>query len=88
VIRQNGDVLPTVLVDGFVRGVWRPSNGGIEVRAFDPLTDSDWRGLAEEAGRLVSLFDGRPPTYGRYAHWWKRLPAGATRLLAGDPPAD
>jgi hypothetical protein len=88
VIRQNGDVLPTVLVDGFVCGVWRPSETGIEVRAFHPLRDSDWSGLAEEAGRLSSLFDGRPPTYGRYGHWWKRLPAGDTRILQGEPSAD
>nr|WP_246580628.1 hypothetical protein [Deinococcus aestuarii] len=24
VIQQNGDVLPTLLVDGYVVGVWRP----------------------------------------------------------------
>ena len=27
VIRRNGDVLPTVLVDGLVRGVWRSVAG-------------------------------------------------------------
>ncbi|MHC8562357.1 DNA glycosylase AlkZ-like family protein [Streptomyces albidoflavus] len=27
VIRRNGDVLPTLLVDGEVAGVWRPAGG-------------------------------------------------------------
>jgi len=83
VIRQNGDVLPTVLVDGFVCGVWRPSEAGIAVRAFRQIPSAAWDGLEEEAGRLVALLDGRPPTYGRYGHWWRRLPAGETRLLGG-----
>ena len=34
VIRNNGDVLPTLLVDGSVAGVWRPVEGGIEATAF------------------------------------------------------
>ncbi|MDZ7801813.1 MAG: crosslink repair DNA glycosylase YcaQ family protein [Trueperaceae bacterium] len=34
VIRRNGDVLPSVLVDGMVAGVWRHADGGIEVIAF------------------------------------------------------
>ena len=35
VMRRNGDVLPTVLVDGVVAGVWRPADGGIEVTVFE-----------------------------------------------------
>ena len=34
---RNGDVLPTVLVDGYVAGVWRPVEDGIEVTAFHRL---------------------------------------------------
>src|SRR5260221_3970240 len=34
VTRQNGDVLPTMLVDGLVAGLWRPLMGGIEATAF------------------------------------------------------
>ncbi len=34
VTRSNGDVLPTLLVDGYVAGVWRPVEGGIEATAF------------------------------------------------------
>src|SRR3990172_260014 len=30
VTRNNGDVLPTLLVDGYVAGVWRPVKDGIE----------------------------------------------------------
>lgn len=82
VIRRNGDVLPSVLVDGRVAGVWRPVVDGIEVTAFDPLTDDAWDGLAAEASRLHAfLVDRDPNTYGRYARWWGRLPDGQTRVL-------
>ncbi|MEV0825058.1 DNA glycosylase AlkZ-like family protein [Nonomuraea rubra] len=37
VTRTNGGVLPTLLVDGYVAGVWRPAGKGIEVAAFHPL---------------------------------------------------
>lgn len=84
VIRQNGDVLPTVLVDGYVAGVWRPVDGGIEATAFHPLSAQAWRGLADEANALVAfLADREPRVYGRYAHWWTRLPSAETRVLGG-----
>ena len=51
VTRDNGDVLPTLLVDGYVAGVWRPVEGGIEATAFHPLPDDAWAGLAAEARR-------------------------------------
>jgi hypothetical protein len=41
VIRRNGDVLPTILIDGRVAGVWRVVNGAVEATAFHPLTDDD-----------------------------------------------
>ncbi len=50
-IHQNGDVLPTLLVDGYVAGVWRPAEGGIEATAFHKLSKEAWRGLATEARR-------------------------------------
>lgn len=82
VIRRNGDVLATVLVDGRVAGVWRPSDGRIEVMAFHPLPEDAWQGLADEAqGLLALLAEREPAVYGRYAHWWSRLPAAETRLL-------
>ncbi|MEU2505359.1 winged helix DNA-binding domain-containing protein [Streptomyces sp. NPDC007863] len=83
VIRINGDVLPTLLVDGYVAGAWRPVEGGIEAAAFHPLTAADWDGLAAEATSLGALLADRDPrVYGRYDHWWtKGLPAVETRLL-------
>ncbi|MER7536391.1 winged helix DNA-binding domain-containing protein [Streptomyces sp. NPDC097704] len=83
VIRVNGDTLPTLLVDGYVAGVWRPVDGGIEASAFHPLTAADWEGLAAEAASLGTLLAARDPrVYGRYDHWWaKGVPAAETRVL-------
>lgn len=82
VIRRNGDVLPTVWVDGAVVGTWRPVATGVEVTAFEPLGRVAWDGLAEEADRLGRFLSGREPTvYGRYGHWWASLPAQEVRVL-------
>ncbi|MEU5598327.1 winged helix DNA-binding domain-containing protein [Streptomyces sp. NPDC020298] len=84
VIRVNGDVLPTLLVDGRVAGVWRPVEGGVEATAFHELTSTAWDGLAEEARSLTALLARREPrAYSRYEHWWRRLPDGQVRLLPG-----
>ena len=84
VIRRNGDVLPALLVDGLVCGVWRPVDDGIEAHAFRPLADEAWEGLAAEAGALVEMLAGRQPAvYGRYARWWSSLPGGDVRILPG-----
>ncbi|WP_406115497.1 winged helix DNA-binding domain-containing protein [Streptomyces sp. NBC_01014] len=85
VTRINGDVLPTLLVDGYVAGVWRPVEGGIEASAFLPLPEEVWRGLAAEAESLTGLLADRDPrAYGRYDHWWRKgMPAAETRLLPG-----
>ena len=84
VTRINGDVLPTLLVDGLVAGVWRPVEGGIEATAFHPLTGEAWAGLASEAASLVALLAPRDPAaYRRYGHWWAKLPDGEVRLLPG-----
>ena len=83
VIRRNGDVLPTLLVDGYVAGVWRPIDGGIEATAFHSLDGPTWKALALEAKALLSMLAGRQPTvYSRYGRWWDSLPAGDTRTLA------
>jgi hypothetical protein len=83
VIRRNGDVLPTLLVDGRVAGVWRFRDGVIEAAAFEPLACADWSGLEEEAGVLTPLIAERDPgLYGRHRRWWEQLPAAETRLLA------
>ncbi|MDT9692872.1 winged helix DNA-binding domain-containing protein [Streptomyces sp. P9(2023)] len=84
VIRRNGDVLPTLLVDGYVAGVWRPTEGGIEATAFHALPEDVWEALADEARALTAFLAGREPqVYRRYAHWWTKLPPGETRLLPG-----
>ena len=84
VIRSNGDVLPTLLVDGYVAGVWRPVEGGIEATAFHHLSDNTWEGLAAEAEALLALLAGRQPKiYRRYDHWWSTLPSAETRLFPG-----
>ncbi len=83
VIRANGDTLPTLLVDGYVAGVWRPLDGGIEATAFHPLPDDAWAGLETEARALIDLLAGRDPTvYRRYGRWWDKLPPGEVRVLA------
>ena len=84
VIRINGDCLPTLLVDGYVAGVWRPVEGGIEASAFHRLSDEAWSGLETEARALVAFLAERDPAvYRRYAHWWAKLPDVEVRLLPG-----
>src|SRR6266540_5009564 len=62
IFRRNGDVLPTLLVDGYVADVWRPVEGGIEATAFHRLDEEAWKGLAAEAAALVVFLAGREPT--------------------------
>lgn len=84
VIRQNGDVLPTLLVDGYVAGVWRPVEGGIEATAFHRLSDEAWTGLAAEARALVAFLADRDRTvFRRYVHWWAALPRAEAQVLPG-----
>lgn len=81
-IQRNGDVLPSVLVDGHVAGVWRPVEAGIEVSAFRRLDDDAWEGLADEARRLRTFLAGREPlVYRRYARWWSSLERTEVRVL-------
>ncbi|WP_053206532.1 winged helix DNA-binding domain-containing protein [Jiangella muralis] len=82
ITRSNGDTLPTLLVDGFVAGVWRPVDDGIEATAFRPLSAAEWDGLAKEAAALSALLAERDPTvYRRYDRWWAGLPAAEVRVL-------
>lgn len=82
VMRTNGDVLPTLLVDGCVAGVWRPVDDGIQAAAFHQLTAEDWRGLETEAASLTAfLADRGPRIYTRYDHWWANLPSADVRVL-------
>jgi hypothetical protein len=82
VIRSNGDVLPTLLVDGYVAGVWRPLEDAVEATAFHTLPDDVWEGLTAEARSLLTLLRGRDPrVYRRYDRWWTQLPAQHVRVL-------
>ncbi len=84
VIQRNGDVLPSVLVDGYVCGVWRPVEDGIEISAFHRLDDDDWERLAAEARDLVAfLSDREPSVYSRYRRWWSDLPAAEVEVVPG-----
>jgi hypothetical protein len=90
VSRRNGDVLPTLLVDGFVAGVWRTvpgADGGpvVEAHAFRPLPDDVWSALAGEAAALVTMLAEREAhPYARYDGWWAKLPEPAqVRRLPG-----
>lgn len=86
VTRSNGDVLPTLLVDGLVAGVWRPVDAGVEATAFHPLPDDAWEGLADEARMLAAFLRERDPrVYRRYDHWWTRLGGAVAdvRVLPG-----
>ncbi len=83
VIRRNGDVLPTLLVDGHVAGVWRTVEGGIEATAFHVLDDNAWDGIEREARALRPLLAARDPqVYGRFGHWWaKGFPSAQVRVV-------
>jgi hypothetical protein len=52
VIRMNGDVAQTFLVEGFVAGTWRDEDGRVAVEPFTKLSRSDRREVKDEAARL------------------------------------
>ena len=80
VIRRNGDVLPTMLVDGYVAGVWRSRDRSIEMTAFHELPATTWRALSAQARQLGAFLAGRDAhLYRRYDHWWEDLPSADVR---------
>ncbi|MGY1498862.1 winged helix DNA-binding domain-containing protein [Streptomyces sp. QTS52] len=85
VVRRNGDMLPCLLVDGQVAGVWRAVDGGLELTTFRKLGKAEWQGLTEEAERLSSLLTDRDPAvYRRYGHWWdKGFPGVESKMVKG-----
>jgi hypothetical protein len=84
VARNNGDVLPTLLVDGTVAGVWRMGERGVEVTAFRRLRSETWEAIAAEAAALIAFVAERDPrVYRRYDHWWSRIEGGQVRVLPG-----
>ena len=57
VIRKNGDVLPTVLVDGFVAATWNVDRRrGLEVEPLRRLTKAERGEIDAEGERLVDFF--------------------------------
>jgi hypothetical protein len=58
VIRMNGDVAQTFLVDGLVAGIWRAENGRVVLEPFAALPRSARRDLEDEAGRLEAFLAG------------------------------
>lgn len=56
VIRKNGDVLPTVLVDGFVAATWNlDRKRGLEIEPLRRLTKAERAEIDEEGERLVEF---------------------------------
>jgi hypothetical protein len=55
VIRVNGDVAQTFLVDGVVAGAWRAEKGQVLVEPFTPLSRAAQRELADETERLQTF---------------------------------
>ena len=59
VIRTNGDVLPTVLVDGFVAATWGlGKKGGLEIEPLQRLTRHERAAVDEEGDRLLTFVRG------------------------------
>ena len=55
VIRMNGDVAQTFLVDGFVAGIWRVEGGRVVPEPFEALPRSVRREVADEGGTAGSV---------------------------------
>jgi hypothetical protein len=56
VIRANGDVLPTVLVDGFVAATWNvDKNGKLEIKQLRRLSKAERAEVDDEGERLVAF---------------------------------
>jgi len=57
VIRNNGDVAQTVLIDGFVAGTWHVERGRVVVVPFTPLSPSVRDEVASEAAALEAFLE-------------------------------
>jgi hypothetical protein len=55
VIRRNGDVQPTFLVDGYVAGTWQEKNGRVVLKPFEPIPRRVRRELDAEARALEAF---------------------------------
>ena len=76
-------MLPTVLVDGRVAGVWNVGPGGIEIGALGPIDADSWEVLDHEARQLLEALGDRDCNIGgRTASWWPKLPISSTHTVA------
>ena len=55
VIRNNGDVAQTFLVDGFVAGLWEVEDGRVVLQSFTKLSRAAQREVNEEKERLEAF---------------------------------
>jgi hypothetical protein len=55
VIRKNGDVQRTFLVDGYVAGIWATVDDRIALEPFEPIPRSERRALESEARALAEF---------------------------------
>ncbi len=56
VIRKNGDVLPTVLVDGFIAATWEVDRkGGLQINPLRRLSKAEREEIDEEGERLLEF---------------------------------
>jgi winged helix DNA-binding protein len=55
VIRMNGDVAQTFLVDGLVAGMWRVDDGRVVAEPFQPLSRAVRGEVEDEAARLEAF---------------------------------
>jgi len=55
IIRMNGDVAQTFLVDGLVAGMWRVEDGRVVVEPFETLAPPARREVEDEARRLEAF---------------------------------
>ncbi len=70
VIRKNGDVLPTFLVDGLVAGTWEAPLRGpavLTLSPLEPLADDNRSEIEQEGERLLTWL--RPDTDRRAIKW-------------------
>jgi len=58
VIRMNGDVAQTFLIDGFIAGMWSVDKGRVVLAPFEKLSRSARVELEEESARLEAFISG------------------------------
>ena len=58
VIAKNGDVAPTVLVDGVVSAIWTIERRRLSIEPLRRLTRDDRAAIDDEGNRLVTFVSG------------------------------